>query len=156
MATTAREIESAKFKAGLLFGFFLLLLCVVAGLGSAHPARPVTLLSEDVPFLVRLGIVLIGWGLSWWAGKSIFKFLLDNWIPVGEATGGGLSFVFFMALMFLLVAGSGELHWAVAILLVILLVCFSIPVLWRLVGGGMMAFMLVLGLAALVAAHFLA
>ncbi len=156
MATDTRDVSAAKVKAGMLFLLMLLALCVLAGIGSAHPARPVALLGEDVSFLVRLALVLIGWGLSWWAGKLIYKFLLNAWVPVAEATGSGITFAFFLALVFLLVAGTGELHWGLAILLVVLLIGFSMSVLWQLVGGVMVVVMLIIGLAAFCAGHFLA
>jgi hypothetical protein len=156
MTDEVRSISRAKLWVAFLFLCLLVLLCGLAGIGTAHPAKPLTVLPEDFTFLVRLLIVLVGCGLSWWAGKLMYTFLLKAWVPVEEATGGGVCFVFFLALFCLLVVSSGELHWGVAILLVVLLIAFCLPVLWRLVDIKMMVLMFILGLAAFIAGHFLA
>jgi hypothetical protein len=155
MAGSQREVSDAKLKAALLFVALLVALCALAGMGSAHPAKPVALLGEDMSFIWRAVIAILGCGLSYMAGRQVFKFLLNAWVPVAEAINGGLMFVFFLALLVILLAGSGELYWPLAILLVVLLVAFSVPVLWRLIGGGLFALMLLAGLAAFVAGHFL-
>jgi hypothetical protein len=53
------------------------------------------------------------------------------------------------------VAGSGELPWAAALVLVVLLVAVFVPALWRLVGPAWLIVLLLLGAVAFAVALFL-
>ena len=131
--------SNPRKSAGVLFFCVLVVsmcLCALAAARSGDDqSAPLRLLPEEVTLAVRLLLFICGAALSWAVGRWLYKFLVRGFVPMAESLSGALAMLFFGLLLFVMIAFIGELPWAVILVLLLMVLAFSIPAFWRLLGG---------------------
>lgn len=132
------KVKQVRLWLGLIFTLFLAsnaFLSTLAALGGLRTGNPIMLLSADTSPAVRLLMFVIGLAVSWGIGNIIYRLLINGEIRVGESVIIAYVFLGFLLLIFAAIAFLGIFYWFLLPLLFVILLVFSILVLWRLLGG---------------------
>lgn len=136
---TKQKTQHVRLLLGIFFALFLIVnailntLAVVAGVRGAEP---LTLMPSDTSPAVRLLIFVIGIVLSWLVGRTLYKFLINGELPVGDSTNTSYVMLFYLLMMFAGLSFLGILNWFLLPFLFLVLLVFSVFTLWRLIGLG--------------------
>jgi hypothetical protein len=134
----------------LMFGFLLALnaaLCAFA-IGMALKDRAWHILGEDTSPAVRLLMFLLGAGLAWGVGRMTVVPMIRGAVAVVEAVPAAWCLTVLVALLFASMAFAGVVHWALLLVLLVVMLFFSVPAFWRLLGGKVTGLVLFLALVA--------
>jgi hypothetical protein len=133
-----------------MFGFLLALnaaLCAFA-IGMALKDRAWHILGEDTAPAVRLLVFVLGAGLAWGVGRMTVIPMIRGAVSVVEAVPAAWCLTVLVALLFASMAFAGVVHWALLLVLLVVMLFFSVPAFWRLLGGKVTGLVLFLALVA--------
>jgi hypothetical protein len=152
------RIRQVRLYLGLFFASFLILsavVTVVAVVDGLKADVPHMLLPADTPPAARLLLFVIGLGISWYAGRMLFRFLMRGELPVGDATNIAYVMLFYLLQLFAAVAFLGVLYWFLFPFFFLVLLIISVIALWEILGGLFTACSVALALVAAFATFYL-
>lgn len=122
--------------AGFLILLALNVVLCAAALGTAvRGDHPWSIIPEESPPALRLLAFLVGAGAAWIAGRLMLETLVMGHVAIVKAVTGAWSIVFYLMLLFIGVAFVGAIHWGFLLVLLIIVLFYSVPALWELLGA---------------------
>jgi hypothetical protein len=146
-----KEIKRLRLWLGLGFALVLVagaVLTVLSWVRNPDTESSYTLLPEDTSPAVRLLLMFVFLGLSWFTSRMLFKRLVRAELPVGDATNIAYVCLFYLLLILGAAIFLGVFYWFLFPLFFFILIVLSTIVLWEILGGGFTAGALAAALAA--------